>query len=399
MGGLNQDNRYGTSASAAYSHHHATSATTSGNKQMHSTKTSGGASRSDAGFAMLPEYQAQRPQNQNNNSKPHQQQYGGGGYVAPAANHLRPPRQHVVPAVQLAQQQQSRESSGDSDHSATAATMIESPTGSATSSSNNSKNDKNCFHYNPYDTQSSRVACPNQQQQQYQSHSQGSTPPASLQYQQQPQFPSAGDRYTAAPQHQNGGGYYCEEYQQPEPVASTLPYGTLHGQLEGIVSFVSYPTEEFHHPGKESTSDDSNSTGAAFPKEQGKMSRLFLGQLPYQVTDMQLDWLCFTFGQGGAVQYPERITKHDPMRGCKVPTGCIHAYADNDCVQSMLNAMHKRILVDDTGVWFAETQEQYNILNDYCMMMKNDRTKRYQNRPYDTVVAQFATSSFVRRPR
>ena len=199
----------------------------------------------------------------------------------------------------------------------------------------NASSNGSCYHYNPYNTECSRVSLHNAC------------------------YPSY-----AAPQ-------------------SSLPYGTLHLQLEGYVSFVPYPTEEFHPP----------TAAAAIPKEA--MARVFIGQLPYQVTDMQLDWLCYTFGRGAAVHHPERITKHDPMRGCKVPTGCIHAYCDNEIAAEMLSAMHKRLLVDDSGVWYAETPEQQNILTDYCQMMKNDRTRRFQNRPYDTVVAQYATSSYV----
>lgn len=343
MGGLNQT-RYGAKASA-----------------YPSNSTQG------MGFATLPEYQH------------------------PAAKqNLRPaPRQHIVPASSL-------HGSGDSLPS-----RIESPTNSTSGSSNTSSNP--CFHYNPYDTTSSRVNY--QQQQQPQQHYAGdggyyphpqAAAPQHQQQQQQAHFPPHQEANTA-------GSWPAEEeeaeYHQHHQVdamgmgggdapCSTLPFGTLHGHgLEGRVSFIPYPTEEFVNPNKE----------VHHVPSEGHMSRVFLGQLPYQVTDMQLDWLCFTFGNGGAVHFPERITKHDPMRGCKVPTGCIHAYADNDNVTQMLNQMHKRILVDDTGVWFAGDANEQSTLNDYCMMMKNDRTKRYQNRPYDTVVAQFATSSFVRR--
>ena len=166
-------------------------------------------------------------------------------------------------------------------------------------------------------------------------------------------------------------------YTEAEPV---VPAGTLHLSLTGLVSFVPYPTEEFHVP------------PPAEPKDA--MARVFIGQLPYQVTDMQLDWLCYTFGRGNVVHYPERITKHDPVRGGKIATGCIHAYCDNETAAEMLNSMHKRLLVDDTGVWYAETPEQQAVLTEYCQMMKQDRTRRFQNRPYDTVVAQYATSTY-----
>jgi len=161
---------------------------------------------------------------------------------------------------------------------------------------------------------------------------------------------------------------------------STLPAGTLHSKLEGLVSFVPYPTTHFAAP------------LPAVPKEG--MVRMFIGQLPYQVTDMQLEWLCYTFGHGGAVYFSERIMKWDESRGAKIPSGCIHAYGDPDIMNGLILGMHKRILVDDTGVWYAQTPEETEILNSYCHELKVDKRLRFQNRPYDTVVVQYATSSY-----
>jgi hypothetical protein len=147
------------------------------------------------------------------------------------------------------------------------------------------------------------------------------------------------------------------------------------------VTFISYPTEKFVAPPPVVTKKE--------------MARVFIGQLPYQVTDMQLDWLCYTFGHGGGVYFPERIMKRDDQRGGKVPTGCIHAYCDPEILADLENGMHKRILIDDTGVWFAQTEQEAAALNEYCGMLKVDRRLRFPHRPYDTVVVQFATSSYV----
>ena len=347
MGGMNQNSRYGAPAAAA-SHHSA---------NLHQ--------QGGMGFASLPEYQypsassPKRQQSSGSYSKHQHNNNSGGAVVAPRHHQLRP-RQNTELAAAAPQQQQP---------------AIESPTvsqgGGSENGSSHSSQQQPCFHYNPYDTQCSRVT--------YQQ---------AMDQQQYPQFPNVAPEDTQNSSLGYGGHYEEQQMEEEAPAKSVLPYGTLHGHLEGYVSFVPYPTEEFVNP---------NKTAAMGAAAEGNMSRVFLGQLPYQVTDMQLDWLCYAFGNGGSVYYPERITKHDSMRGCKVPTGCIHAYAENDVVSSMLSAMHKRILVDDTGVWYAETPAQQSLLNDYCLMMKNDRTKRYQNRPYDTVVSQFATSSFVRR--
>jgi len=313
-----------------------------------------------ASFDSLPEYQYP--------SKAHSQ----------ANNHQRrmcaAPAQHVQPGASP---------SSFPDAAATAAlkervmmgspvpSIAESQTGMSdarTNSGGSNSSTASSYQYNPYDTECVRQTV--------------SISPRQALYEQQMQHrevnPYQEYEYPASQEEEESLGMQGQQQ---------LPFGTLHSQLEPYVTFIPYPTEEFVNPNK----------SRCHAPSEGTMSRVFLGQLPYQVTDMQLDWLCYTFGNGGAVHFPERITKHDPMRGCKMPTGCIHAYVENHHAAAMLNALHKHILVDDTGVWFAENADQQAVLNDYCLMMKNDKTKRYQNRPYDTVVAQFATSSYVRR--
>ena len=165
----------------------------------------------------------------------------------------------------------------------------------------------------------------------------------------------------------------------------TLPTGTLHQELEGQAAFMPYPTEEFYCAGPE------------LPKDQ--MARLFIGQLPYGVTNMQLQWLCATFGNGVAVHFPERIVKNDALKtGAKIPTGCVHAYCHPEDVEALMAGMHKKLLIDDTGVWFTQNLTELAALHGYTAVMKKDRTQRPMNRPYDTVVIQLATSTYVPRP-
>lgn len=163
------------------------------------------------------------------------------------------------------------------------------------------------------------------------------------------------------------------------PALDAAPEGTRHMSLWGAVSFVPYPTQEFYAPQPDFTHEEP--------------VRVFVGQLPYFVTDMQLAWLCYTFG-GFTVAFPERIMKRQP-NGERLPTGCIHGYATPTAVEAMADGMHKRMLVDDTGVWYAQTAEEFDVLTDYVRAMKNDRRLRIPNRPYDSVVVQVATSTYV----
>lgn len=162
-------------------------------------------------------------------------------------------------------------------------------------------------------------------------------------------------------------------------IADVAPEGTRHTTLWGRVTFVPYPTEPFY---------------AATPAPEEELARVFIGQLPYFVTDMQLSWLCATFGGGNAVAYPERIMKRQP-NGDRLPTGCIHAYASVHAVEAMATGMHKRMLVDDTGVWHAQSAAEFDVLSSYVASMKADKRLRVPNRPYDSVVVQLATSTYV----
>lgn len=170
---------------------------------------------------------------------------------------------------------------------------------------------------------------------------------------------------------------------EASPVGVDAPIGTRHLALWGRVAFVPYPTEEFVAP--------------AAPKvPAGDLVRVFIGQLPYFVTDMQLAWMCWTLGGNHVVVYPERIMKRQPS-GERLPTGCVHAYTTDAAVCDMATRMHKRMLVDDTGIWHAQDETELRCLSAYVADMKMSKDRRVPGRPYDTVVIQLATSTFVPR--
>jgi hypothetical protein len=188
--------------------------------------------------------------------------------------------------------------------------------------------------------------------------------------------------YRHDPYRSRGKVFYFDEEDVAPATIDDMPVGTRHPSLWGQVSFVPYPAGEFSAPTVPPTDRD------------GELVRVFIGQLPYFVTDMQLAWLCYTFGGGHAVAYPERIMKRQP-NGERLPTGCIHAYTTVAAVETMAEGMHKRMLVDDTGVWHAQTVEEFEVLSRYVAAMKSDKTLRVPNRPYDSVVVQLAVSTFV----
>jgi len=168
-----------------------------------------------------------------------------------------------------------------------------------------------------------------------------------------------------------------------------IPEGTLHAhRLAGQLAFEPYPTTEFF------------TVPARLPKAH--MTRMFIGQLPYNVTDMQLNWLVDMFARS-TVHFPERIMKrqdakisrnHGVDSGTKLPTGCLHVYCDPTVVPILKDMMHKRILIDDTGVWYAQSEQEQQFLHAYCAELKADKKKRPFNRPYDTVVVTEAESNY-----
>jgi hypothetical protein len=122
--------------------------------------------------------------------------------------------------------------------------------------------------------------------------------------------------------------------------------------------------------------------------------RAFIGQLPYQITEPQLVWICAAFG--GRVAMPQRIMKTND-RGERLPTGGVHVVCDEAAVFVLEQSMHKRILIDDTGVWFAATPNEKLMLDMYVGYLHANRQARPIGRPYDTVVVQRAVSTFVPR--
>lgn len=177
----------------------------------------------------------------------------------------------------------------------------------------------------------------------------------------------------------------CMTMVPPSPfIQNSVPEGTIHQLLVGKTRFVPYPTESF---------DAAEPFG---PK--GEMTRLFWGQVPYHVSDMQLSWIAYTFGFGANVHHTERIMKKDPSTGRRMPRGCVHTYCAPEDFQALRQSVHKRVLIDDTGVWYAATDIELAALNHYIALMKTGDLPRPVDRPYDSVVIEQASSTYVPHP-
>lgn len=195
----------------------------------------------------------------------------------------------------------------------------------------------------------------------------------------QPAEPLAFD-YSAAGNNSNDDGY----------IASSTPAAvpTLHVDLVGRVTFVPYPADSsfMNMVDMAQIESDFETHGAA---------RLFVGQLPHKVTQCQLDWLFASFA-GVTLRDCERITKKNTQvpNGPRLPTGCIHANLPANRIAAVCALLHKKILIDDSGVWFAATPDEESQLAYYVALLKADPRRRFPGRPAESLVVQQAESRF-----
>jgi len=91
------------------------------------------------------------------------------------------------------------------------------------------------------------------------------------------------------------------------------------------------------------------------------MMRLFLGQLPFCVTDDELNYAISIATGGLVLHHIERIVNWKKGRS---PTGCVHAYCRPEDANAVLSA-HLRLRFDENGVWFARNDEEVEALKKY----------------------------------
>lgn len=160
------------------------------------------------------------------------------------------------------------------------------------------------------------------------------------------------------------------------------PPAMLHSQLIGKVAFYPFPDEAF--------------PVAPAPAPKERLARVFFGQLPYAVTEMELAWMLHTVAGGAQTFHHERIVKKSARDATKkMPTGCLHSYGRPDEIEALIEAVDKRVLFDDSGVWWAEDAAQKAAMDEYCLMLKHNPALRPADRPYQPVVVQPATSTYI----
>jgi len=170
------------------------------------------------------------------------------------------------------------------------------------------------------------------------------------------------------------------EFQMIAPMAPNERL-TLHKMLNGMIQHIPFPAERID-------------VGLPSEDELPYMTqKVFLGQLPFHVTEMELVWLCGIFGV--RITCPQRITRR--VEGELRPTGGVHVFCRPEDFEVLHQNMHKRVLFDDSGVWFAATLDEKQALDSYVRHLHQNKKLRHAGRPYDSVVVQRAMSTYVPR--
>jgi hypothetical protein len=164
-----------------------------------------------------------------------------------------------------------------------------------------------------------------------------------------------------------------------EVAKTILPPGTLRVGLLGKVPFIPFPAHVM---------DRSRIRDAAPPLSQRPESlvQLFVGQLPFKVTDAMICWVCEEFAES-EVLFIERITQENSRKGC------MQIYVDDSDADFIITAVNKRMILDTTGVWHAQNAEQQVAIEQHCQ----DERNRFKGHPFRPVVVERATSTYVRR--
>lgn len=150
----------------------------------------------------------------------------------------------------------------------------------------------------------------------------------------------------------------------------------LRTDLIGHCPFVAYPAHTY-----------GNSTlrpSAPYPRPAGVV-QLFLGQVPFRITDGQLLFLFETLA-GVNIQFIERVVQGESRKGC------IQLFADETSIEAAQRAIHKRVLFDEFGFWFATNWDELNILQAHCQVPE---WCRHRGMPFNCAVLEQSTSTYT----
>eukprot|EP01084_Bolivina_argentea_P176176 304923_1 len=140
-------------------------------------------------------------------------------------------------------------------------------------------------------------------------------------------------------------------------VPSNLQQRPANHELMGFLPF--YKFDEMALSGDLPSADMLGANPQRHPK-------LFLGHVWSRVPTGAVQWMLNSFGPSGSTAFAPQL--HYNREGWF--RGCLHTSVVTEDPQALIYALHKRVLSDHEGVWFAETADQMRILDDYCRRLR-----------------------------
>lgn len=100
--------------------------------------------------------------------------------------------------------------------------------------------------------------------------------------------------------------------------------------------------------------------------------KLFWGHLPGSLNSGVIQWLLEAFVRGGP-EDPHPPVAYEPQPHYKNGwfKGCAHTMVATANLFNLIASLHKRVLFDHEGAWYAETDVQMAILTEYCTRLRN----------------------------
>ncbi len=174
-----------------------------------------------------------------------------------------------------------------------------------------------------------------------------------------------------------------------------------HAALRGNCGFIPFP------PAADMLADVAQWAAGVHASRGGKdavaTTTVFVGQMSFDLTELQVAWLCYAFGAltVGSVKPITHKVKTMGRRGGAaaggkikmLPTGGFHVTCDGETAAWLAQAMHKRVLVDASGVWVAATPRDKCHMDAHVAALHANAKLRTRGVPYESVVVQAATST------
>lgn len=166
----------------------------------------------------------------------------------------------------------------------------------------------------------------------------------------------------------------------PLQTPTALPASVVHRALCGHCRFVEFPTASSsanaaaHNSVGSSTNDNSISNASSTGDPQHRKA-VFIGQVRFETTQKELIWLVHRLSGACA--------SHLESRGA----GCYLLYCKSEADLQLVRSLHKRVLFDIGGVWFARTAEEIDALCEY-VALEAPLLSRNAHLPRDSMVVE-----------